>query len=185
MHSIELSRASLLLFLRGFLLVLFASVAIRWPEETLVTALTTAGVVVATLGVIEIGLAMVTATRRANRALMVAHAILSLGFGAVALSVGVYAVSTTIYLTLAWLLLQAAFALLLLHITPQVGPAKLAVFGWVSTNVVSAMLLMANVHASLTELLYFAALYAWAYGVAQISVALWIRRHLRLVAAPR
>jgi hypothetical protein len=181
----ELSRAAAVLFVRGFLLVMLASVAVRWPEETLITAVGTAGLVLAALGLIEIPVAIVSHVRGSTRTLMLAHAILSIAFGAVGTAASVASVEMTVAASTIWLLLQAVFALGLLHVTPQPGLSRLPVFGWVAVNVVLAMLVMTYRRNSIAPLLYAGTLYAWAYGAVQIGVALWIRRHVRLVASLR
>ena len=181
----DLSRASLILFVRGFLLVMLASVAIRWPEETLLNAVVVGGVVLAAIGVIEIPFALLSHVRRSTRALLLAHAILSIAFGAVGAAAHAASVEMTVATSAIWLLLQALFALALLHVTPRAGSARFTVFGWLAANVVAAMLLMTYARATITPLLYYGALYAWGYGALQVSVALWIRRHRQLVAVLR
>ena len=175
----DLSRASVVLFFRGFLLLMLASIAVRWPEETLVNAVVTAGGVVSLLGVLEIVVALLTHARRATRSLIVGHALLSIAFGAVAVAASVASVRMTVAAATVWLLLHAAFALALMHATPPVGVARFAVFGWVGANLVGAMLVMTYSRPTVVPLLYYGALYAWAYGFVQISVAMWLRRHVR------
>lgn len=177
--STELSHASLVLFVRGFAVLLLASIAVRWPEETLLGAMVTASSVVAVLGVFELAFAVVSNATRGTRSMMILHALLSISFGAVTASALYDDVETTVSLAASWLLLHAVVTLAMLTITPAIGRVRAAIAFWAALNLTASFIVAVYSRADVLPLLYLGAVYAWLYGVVQIAVALWIRHHLR------
>jgi hypothetical protein len=179
----DLPRISLVLFVRGFVLLALAAVAVRWPEETLVDAMVTAGAVVGFLAVFELTLALLSAARRDTKALMVLHALMSIAFAGIAISARFAATCTTTALASTWLVLQAALSLTLIPLAGAVRGGRSALFAWSAFNLACGLFAATYSCATVEWLLYLGAVYSAGYGMTQIAVSLWIRRHLRELAA--
>jgi uncharacterized membrane protein HdeD (DUF308 family) len=175
------ARISLVLYLRGFLLLGLSAVAVRWPRETLFDAMVTAGGVMGVLGLLELLLAAVTHVGRQTRTLMVVHAALAVTFGVVAITASMAAASTTIQVIAVWLLLHAVVALALASRMPTM-PDRRALVTWSVVNLACSFVVVAFPTLPPAELLYLGAAYAAVYAILQIGVALWIRRGLRVAA---
>lgn len=171
----DLGRVSVVLYLRGFALLGLAAVAIRWPDETLLNAMVTAGVVVGVLGVCELAVTGLSAATRATKGLISMHAALSIAFGVVSLASLAAPLSVTMRLVGAWLLIHAVIALAIASRVTSSRFARALLMSWSALNVAAALAVTAYTGATLAVLMYTGAAYAAVYGVLQIATARWIR----------
>jgi uncharacterized membrane protein HdeD (DUF308 family) len=172
----DFARAATVLFLRGFLLAGLAAVAVRWPEVTLLTSMGTAGAIVGILGVFELAVAVFSGSSRMTRGLLFMHAYLSLTFAGVSLAVRFTSPGMTVALIALWLLLHAVLAVAVARVVPATRGRALLV-AWAAANLVCALVVVAAPWRNMLTVLYVGAVYVWSYGVVQVSVAMWIRRH--------
>ena len=171
----DLERVSIVLYLRGFVLLGLAAVAVRWPDDTLFQAMLTAGVVVGVLGACELLVAGLSTAVRATKGLITTHAVLSIAFGLVSLAAQVTSLEITMRLIGGWLLVHSVIALALAsRVTPS-GFARPLLLAWSALNVAAAFIVMTHEGTTLLMLMYTGAAYAAAYGVVQIATARWIR----------
>ena len=66
--SPELSRASFVLLLRGFFLIVLGAVAVWWPEQTLLLAIVISGGIAGSLGIFEVATAAASEMLQIGRA---------------------------------------------------------------------------------------------------------------------
>jgi hypothetical protein len=174
----EVRRVSLVLYVRGFVLLALAAIALRWPDDVLFGAMLTAGVLVGALGVFELGVAGVAEASPETKRLMALHALVSIGFGAVALAAGLVPLATTVRLIAGWLLLHSVVTLAIANRVSTPRRARLLLLFAAAVNVVCALGILTYTPITFATLMYVGAGYAAAYGVAQIGTARWIWRGL-------
>jgi uncharacterized membrane protein HdeD (DUF308 family) len=179
----NLLRISTVLYLRGFLLLGCAAVAVRWPQDTLREAMVTAGGVVGVLGLFELIVAAAARVVRDTKTLMLTHAALSMSFGVVAITALTASADTTMRMVAVWLLLHAIVALGLASRMSTTLGARRALAAWSAVNLLCAFVVVTFPTIPPAGLLYLGAGYAAVYAIIQIGVALWIKRGLLTLAA--
>lgn len=170
------------LYVRGFLLLAAAAIAIRWPDKTLLGMTAVAGGVVAALGVFEYAIVSASNASRRTKGLVALHALMSVAFGALAIAARFAAPDTTRDFAAVWLLLQSALVLAVARHVPSAGHARGVLLAWSAANVVCAFVVAAHPVMPLPGLLYIGAAYTAVYGVIQIAAALWIRDRTTLAS---
>jgi hypothetical protein len=177
--SAELSRTSVVLFVRGGLLIALAAVAVRWPEETLLLAMVAAGAVAGTLGLIEVAGASVSKTLLSSRIFYLGHGLIFVGFGVLTATVSVATVPAATWLIVAWLLLHVTYAFLLaarLSYLPRVRNG-LSLWGTINLGCALAVSYL-PAPPTILALYLWGALYVVALGIVEVVAGAWINKHI-------
>jgi hypothetical protein len=174
--SVEMSRLSFVLFLRGMFLILLSAVAIRWPEPTLLIAMVAAGGVVGSLGVFEVAAASVSETLPSTRVFLLGHGLVSVAFGVLTATIPVVSVPAATTLSLVWLLLYLTYTLLLTARLWYRHRVREALLLWSVITATCAVAIAFFSPPTANALLYAGALYSGMLGVAQLVAAAWIHR---------
>jgi uncharacterized membrane protein HdeD (DUF308 family) len=177
--SVELSRTSFVLYVRGLSLIALAAVGVRWPEQTALLAMVAAGAVAGTIGIFEVAAALASSEQLSSRMFSLGHGLVFIGFGVVTAFIPVATVPNVLWLASAWLMLSAIYTVLLaarLSYLPRV-PEALLLWGAITLG---CMLVIAFLPASFTilGLCYWGALYVAALGFIELGAARWINRHI-------
>jgi uncharacterized membrane protein HdeD (DUF308 family) len=177
-ESVELSRTSAVLQLRGLFLIVLGGVALRWPEQMLVLAIVAAGGIAGSLGIFEIATAVASKSLPSSRMFYLGHGLVFAGFGILTASAPVASVRVATTLTIAWLLLYVVYIMLLAGRLWYLQPAREALILWAVINFGSAIAAARFPAHSTLGLLYWGALYVAVLGFAQIVAGAWISRHI-------
>lgn len=175
----DLGQLAQLFYARGLVLVLLASVAVRWPETTLLPALGVGTVVLTALGVFELGMATGSSASKRLKRLLLTHALLSIGFAALGAVAWFASPATMVAWSATWLLLQATLAVAAAGEMPHIRYARGSLLVLSAIDLAAAFVTATYALGALLPLLYAGTLYVWAYGAAQITGGLWLRRHAR------
>lgn len=174
----ELGRLSATLIVRGAAMAALGTAALVWPEEVLILAMLSVGVVATLLGIYEISLAFGIRDRTRRWSLVLIHGIASVAFGL--LTVGSPGVSLRVALAIiaVWLVLYASVAwasATLVWPLPMVR-WTLLILGVV--DVVLAVLVVLAPAATIFALLFLGAAYAAGFGLWQVAAGVWLRHTL-------
>jgi uncharacterized membrane protein HdeD (DUF308 family) len=174
--SVELSRLSFVLFLRGMFLILLSAVAIRWPAPALLIAMVAAGGVVGSLGIFEVAAASVSEALSSTRVFLLGHGLVSVAFGVLTATIPVVSVPAATTLSLVWLLLYLTYTLLLTARLWYRHRVREALLLWSAITATCAATIAFFSPPTVNALLYAGALYAGILGIAQLVAAAWIHR---------
>lgn len=174
--SVEMSRLSFVLSLRGVFLILLSAVAIRWPEPTLLIAMVLAGGVVGSLGIFEVAAASVSEALPSTRVFLLGHGLVSVAFGVLTATIPVVSMPAATALSLLWLLLYLTYTLLLTARLWYRHRVREALLLWSAITATCAVALAFFSLPTVNALLYAGALYSGILGVAQLVAAAWIHR---------
>lgn len=172
----RLQRLSTVLLIRGFALLAFGAIAVRWPELSLADAVRYAGGVAVFLGLVELGMAMVGRALLSTRTFRIGHALTSIAFGMVAGAVPVLSLNGALDLAMLWLGVYATFLLLLAARLWYFRRMRGALLLWGAVNalVVAGCATMRSTPK--VTVLLLGALYTAALGAVTILAARWMRR---------
>lgn len=179
----DLGQLAQLSYVRGLTLVLLASVAVRWPDRTLLPALAIGAVVLTALGIFELVTVAGSATPARMKRLLLAQALLSIGFAALGVVAWLASVATMVALSAAWLLAQATLAVAAAGEMPHIRYARGSLLVLAAFDLIAAFVTATYALGTLLPLLYVGTLYVWASGAGQIAVGLWVRRHVHELTA--
>jgi hypothetical protein len=172
----KLERLSTVLMIRGFALLAFAAIAVRWPGQSLSDAVSYAGGIAVFLGIAELGIALAGHSLLSVRAFRVGHAILSIAFGIVAGLVMTLPLMRAMGIAMIWLAAYTAFLLLLAARLWYFTRMRDALLLWAAVNATAIVVCAQLTTASRTSVLLAGALYTATLGVVTITAARWMRR---------
>jgi hypothetical protein len=172
----KLDRLATVLLIRGFALVAFAGIAVRWPDETLSEAVRYAGGIAVFLGVVELGMALAGQALLSTRAFRLGHAATSIAFGVAAGTMTALPLAQAIAVVMVWLSAYAAFLLLLAARLWYFRRMRDALLLWSAVNVTAIIGCVNLVTASRVSVLLGGALYTAVLGGVTITAARWMRR---------
>lgn len=172
----KLQRLSTVLLIRGFALLAFGAIAIRWPEQSLADAVRYAGGVAVFLGIVELGMAMAGHALLSTRSFRVGHALTSIGFGLASGAVTALSVDAALDLAMLWLGAYAAFLLLLGARLWYFRRIRDALLLWGAVNATAVLACATMRSAPKVTMLLMGALYTAALGAVTILGARWMRR---------
>ena len=168
------SRLAAILYVRGFLLLALGAIGVRWPQQSLASVITIAGITLSLLGAIEATLAIFSRANKQTASLLRYIAFVSLAFGLVSLSVRTSAPTTTVAILATWLVAHATVAVMVGAVLRRPFDRR-AVLAWSVVNVAAALIVAAASDSAFQILLYAGAAYVALYGIAQIIVGLRLR----------
>jgi hypothetical protein len=172
----KLERLSTVLLVRGFALLAFAAIAVRWPEHSLSDAVRYAGGIAVFLGIVELGIALAGHLMLSVRAFRVGHAIMSIAFGVVAGLVMTLPLARAMGVAMVWLAAYAAFLLLLVARLWYFSRMRDALLLWAAVNATGVVACAQLTTAGRVTVLLAGALYTATLGVVTIVAARWMRR---------
>lgn len=175
-QSAELSRLAFVLFMRGLFLLVLSAAALRWPDQTLLFAIVTAGGVVGTLGIFEVAAAAISASLPSTKLFLLAHGLVSILFGALTATIPVASAAAATKLSVAFMALYAMYSFTLAARLQFIRRARRTLLAWGAFNVIGAVLLAAARPETTNQVLYAAALYGALLGVLQLAAAVGMRR---------
>ena len=126
----RLDRLATVLLVRGFALLAFAAIALRWPQQTLADAVRYAGGVAVFLGIVELGIAFAGQSLWSVRGFRVGHAVLSISFGTVGGIVAGQPLERGLFMAALWLGAYTIFLLLLAARLPFTHRIQNALLIW-------------------------------------------------------
>ena len=166
------------LIARGAAMLLLGLGAVIWPEQILVGALITVGVLASLSGIYELSIAAALRQHTIHWRVALLDGVASLLFGGLTMGVARLSHFAALALTTGWLILYAGFAW---HTSSVVWPrrvARLSLLAFGGVNVLLAIL-AAYPEGTVFALLFFGAAYAAFYGAWQLAIGLWLRHWLR------
>lgn len=172
----KFERLSTVLLVRGFALLAFAAIAVRWPEQSLLDAVRYAGGIAVFLGVVELGMSLAGHALLSVRAFRVGHALTSVTFGAVAAMARDLPVDQALIVATVWL---GGYTALLLLLSARLWYFRRMHNGlllWSAVNVAAIAGCVNLQGETRVSLLLGGALYTAALGVVTIVAARWMRR---------
>ena len=180
-ESHDVTRFALTMLVRGCLMVLFGMTALIWPDETLLSAMQTTGLLLAITGVYQIALAV--RARHKNRGWPIALADGTACVGLAMLTVTITVIPFRVTMTLAaiWLALYAVLTGAMAFAVWPMRKTRLMLLAWTAVDLLLAGIALSYSRATIFTLLYVGAGYAIAFGAFQLAAGLWLRR----VAVPR
>jgi len=181
-NAIFLQRFAEIMAVRGTILIVMGALAVRWPDELLVPVTIAAATTVGLLGLVETIAAILSRTLASTRSFLVAAGLLHVALGGVLMATQFASIETTLSAVSAWLLAAALFVLLL---AGRLWYSRAARVALLSAGIFLAVLPAALVWGridDITTLTYYAALFLFAFGVAQAAAAQALR-HGRLLVA--
>lgn len=172
----KLDRLSTVLLLRGYGLLAFAGIAVRWPDQSLSDAVRYAGGIAVFLGAIELAMSIAGHTLLSVRAFRVGHAVTSVAFGVVAAMARDLPVDQALVVATVWLAGYTAFLLLLMARLWYFRRMRDGLLLWAAVNVAAIAGCVNLMGTARVSLLLGGALYTAALGVVTIVAARWMRR---------
>lgn len=172
----KLQRLSTVLLIRGFALLAFGAIAVRWPDQSLADAVRYAGGIAVFLGIVELGMAMAGHALLSTRSFRTGHALVSIAFGVVSGAVTVLSLDAALDVAMVWLGAYAAFLLLLAARLWYLRRIRHALLLWSAVNAAAVVACASMRSAPRVTVLLMGALYTAALGAATIFAARWMRR---------
>ena len=171
---LEKSRLAAIMYVRGFLLLALGAIGVRWPQQSLASVITIAGITLSLLGAIEATLAIFSRANKQTASLLRYVAFVSLAFGLVSLAVRTSPPETAAAVLATWLVAHATVAVMVGAVMQRPLDRR-AVLAWSVMNVAAALIVAAATDSAFQILLYAGAVYVALYGIAQIMVGLRLR----------
>lgn len=175
-------RLTAVLFVRGWALLAFAAIALRWPERSLADAVRYAGGVAVFLGIVELGIALAGHALLSTRAFRVGHALVSIGFGVAAGLVMRQPPGRGLSIAAVWLGTYTAFLLLLAARVAYARRFRNGLLAWSALNAGGIIVCLQLAGLGRATVLLAGALYTAALGAVTITAARWLRGSPRRVA---
>jgi len=175
----EMRRLSHTILWRGAVLVALGIGAVLWSEAYLIAAMLAAGLVCTLSGLYEISIAISMRRQTTRWWLILADGLAFIVFGM--LSVGTPAVMLRLALmaVTGWFLFYAGIAWSTAALFWSITRIRWPLIAWGCLNVGLGMLAVLYPAATILMLLFFGAVYAAMFGIWEMAVGLWLRRHLR------
>jgi uncharacterized membrane protein HdeD (DUF308 family) len=175
----ELRRLWHTLVWRGGAMLLLGVGALVWPEDVLIVAMVSVGIIAALFGLYEITVAASVRRRTPAWTLILLHGTTVLLFGAMTVGAPGLSLRVALSLTAGWLLMYAALAVTLTILIWQVRAVRWSLIIWAGLDIALALVAVVFPEATIFALLYFGAAYAAAFGAWQVGAGLWLRYALR------
>lgn len=172
----KFQRLATVLWIRGFALLAFGAIAVRWPEQSLADAVRYAGGIAVFLGIVELGMAMAGDALLSTRSFRIGHALTSIGFGLVSGAVTVLSLDAALTLVTLWFGAYAAFLLLLAARLSYFRRIRDALLLWGTVNATAVVICATMRSAPRVTMLLLGALYTAVLGAVTILAARWTRR---------
>jgi len=175
----ELRRLSHTLVLRGAIVATAGLVAIVWPEELLIHAMTLVTVIAIMTAAYELTSALLLRRRTSQSWLVSAHSLTILAFGTITFfaprillraPLFTIAIIDILLFAVAWVSISIA----LYHPAPR--PSRWGLWLWAGVNVALAVLATTSPLFNIFSLLYFGAVYAAALGMVEFVAGFSIIR---------
>jgi uncharacterized membrane protein HdeD (DUF308 family) len=174
----ELQRLSETLVWRGVAMLALGLGALLWPEPLMIAALLTAGLIAALLGLYEMAIAAVL--RRFTRYwyVVLAHGLTSLAFGLLTVGASALPLRLALAIIVAWLLVYAG---VMWGAAAMMWPRRTvarALFAWGTVDLLVSIAIAISPTVTIFGFLFLGALYAAVFGAWQLSLGLWLGRHV-------
>ena len=153
--------------------------ALIWPEDVLIFAMVSVGIIAALFGLYEITVAASIRRRTPAWTLILIHGAAVLLFGAMTVGAPGLSLRIALSFTAGWLLMYAALAVTVSILVWQVRAVRWVLIAWAGFDMVLALIAVVYPEATIFALLYFGAAFAAAFGAWQIGAGLWLRYALR------
>ncbi len=160
-------------------MLLLGAGALIWPEDVLIVAMVSVGIVAALFGLYEVTIAASIRRRTPAWTLILIHGAAVLMFGAMTVGAPGLSLRIALSLTAGWLLMYAALAVTVTILIWQVRAVRWVLLTWAGLDMALALLVAVYPEATIFALLYFGAAYAAAFGAWQVGAGLWLRHALR------
>lgn len=175
----ELRRLWHTLLWRGGAMLLLGVGALIWPEDVLILAMVSVGIIATLFGLYEVTVAVSLRQKTPAWTLILIHGTAVLLFGALTVGAPGLRLSMALSLTAGWLLMYAALAVTVTILVWQVRPVRWLLIAWAGLDMALALVAVVYPEATIFALLYFGAAYAAMFGAWQIGAGLWLRYALR------
>ena len=175
----ELRRLWHTLLGRGVVMFVLGLGAVLWPEDVLIAAMISVGVLTTLFGLYEITIALPLRKKTAGWMLVLVHGSAVLLFGVLTAAAPGLTLRIALAIIAGWMLAYAALAIATAILVWQARGVRSILLGWAALDVIVAFVTVLYPEATIFSLLYFGAVYAAVFGAWQIFVGLWLRRALK------
>jgi uncharacterized membrane protein HdeD (DUF308 family) len=175
----ELRRLWHTLVWRGGAMLLLGLGALIWPEEVLIFAMVSVGIIATVFGLYEMTVAASLGRLTPAWMLVLIHGTAVLLFGALTVGGPRLSLGTAMLLIAGWLLAYAALAVTITILIWQARAIRRVLIAWAGLDVALALIAVLYPETTIFALLYFGAAYAAVFGAWQIGAGLWLRHALQ------
>jgi uncharacterized membrane protein HdeD (DUF308 family) len=153
--------------------------ALIWPEDVLIAAMLSVGVIATLFGLYEMTIAISIRRHTPGWTLVLIHGASAFLFGLLTAGATAPPLHIALAVIAGWMLFYAALAVTIAILVWQVRAVRWLLVAWAGLDIVVALVAVIYPEATIFALLYFGAAYAAMFGAWQIGVGLWLRRALK------
>lgn len=164
------------LAISGTLFLVGGSVAVIWPEPTLVPALLCVGLISTAAGFYQLSCGFAVRKTERTWSLMIAHGLLLLLFGLLTEGVTALHFIPALAVVTGWMLLYAIYSWAVALFVAQRRLTRNAATLWGAIHVFGALLVVIFSFGTMIGLLFLGAVYAATLGAWMILSGSWIRK---------
>ena len=183
----ELRRLWHTLVWRGAAMLALGLGALIWPEDVLIVAMISVGIIATLFGLYEMTIAISLRRKTPAWTLVLIHGTAALLFGALTAGAPGLSLRISMAVIAGWMLFYAALAVTVGILVWQAHGLGWVLVAWAGLDTVLAMVAVLYPETTIFALLYLGAAYAATFGAWQVAAGLWLRhafKHPRRLLEP-